>query len=115
MIAHTDAHHAVFEPKNMTLYELQTNTIRAIKEFYSVWQITKRAARLDLFNVSLKAYGRNLVHKWAKKNQYFVDYTKALTSAGRTIELAAKKTAEDIKEQYHKLEVSGALPQPKAN
>lgn len=106
-----DAHHVVFEPKQMTFYELQSNTIRATKEFYSVWQIAKRAARFDLFNVSLKTYGRNLIKKWSKKNQYFIDYTQALTKAGKRVEIAAKNTAEDVKEKYRKLELAGAIPQ----
>lgn len=110
-----DAHHVVFEPKQMSFYDLQSNTIRATKEFYSVWQITKRAAKFDLFNVSLKAYGRNIIHKWSKKNQYFLDYTKALTDAGKRVELAARKTAEDIKEKYRQLEISGAIPQAKTH
>ncbi len=110
-----DAHHVVFEPKKMSFYELQAETLRATKEFYSIWQIVKRAARFDIFNVSIKAYGRSLTKKWAKRNQYFLDYTKALTSAGRTIELTAKKTAEDIKEKFRQLELSGAIALPKTH
>lgn len=108
-----DAHHVVFEPKLMSYYELQSETFKAAKEFYSVWQIVKRAARLDLFNVSLKAYGRNLTRTWVSNNQYFFDYTKKLTDAGRNIELAARKTAEDLQEKFRKLELSGAITIPK--
>ena len=108
-----DAHHVVFEPKLMSYYDLQSETMRATKEFYSIFQIAKRAVRLDLFNVSIKAYGHNLTKKWIKKNQYFLEYTRALTSAGRNIELAAKKTAEDIKEKFRQLELSGTIALPK--
>jgi radical SAM superfamily enzyme YgiQ (UPF0313 family) len=104
-----DAHHVVFEPKRMSYYELQSETMRATRQFYSMGQIVRRALRFDMFNVSLNAYARNLAKKWQKKNQYFVEYTKALTSAGRTIELATKKTAEDIKEKFRQLELSGTL------
>jgi radical SAM superfamily enzyme YgiQ (UPF0313 family) len=108
-----DAHHVVFEPKKMSFYDLQSETFRAVKEFYSIWQIVKRAARLDLFNVSLKAYGRRISTKWVENNQYFFEYTKTLTNAGKRIELAAKKTAEDLKEKIRQLELSGAISLPK--
>lgn len=104
-----DAHHVVYEPKLMSYYELQSETMRATKEFYSLAQIARRAVRFDMFNVGIKTYGHNLTKKWIKKNQYFLEYTKALTSAGRTIELEYKKIAEDIKEKFHQLELSGAL------
>ncbi|MBI1910594.1 MAG: B12-binding domain-containing radical SAM protein [Deltaproteobacteria bacterium] len=105
-----DAHHVVFQPKLMSYYELQSETMKATREFYSLWQIAKRAARLDLFNVSIKAYGHSLAKKWLRNNQPFLEYTKALTNAGRTIELAARNTAEDVKEKFRQLELSGAIP-----
>lgn len=108
-----DAHHVVYEPKLMSYYDLQSETMRATKEFYSIPQIVRRAVKFDLFNVSIKTYGHNLTKKWIKKNQYFLEYTKALTSAGKTIELAAKKTAEDVKEKFKQLELSGYIAQPK--
>lgn len=110
-----DAHHVVFTPKLMSYYQLQSETMKATKKFYSIGQIVRRAVRLDLFNVSIKAYGRNITRKWLKKNQYFLDYTQTLTSAGRMIELAAKKTAEDVKEKFKQLEISGVSAHPKAH
>lgn len=104
-----DAHHVVFEPKLMTYYELQAETIKAIKSFYSVPQILKRAARFDFFNVAVKSYGHGIIRKWEKKNQYFIDYTKALTEAGKAFEMTAKKTAEDMKEKFRQLQLSGAI------
>ena len=104
-----DAHHTVFEPKKMTYYELQYETLKATAKFYSIGQIIKRAIRMHIFNVSIKIYGRNLTKKWAKKNQYFLEYTKAITEKGKKIELAAKNTAEDVKEKFRQLEISGVL------
>ncbi|MBI5826208.1 MAG: hypothetical protein HZB22_00520 [Deltaproteobacteria bacterium] len=93
----------------MSFYELQAETMRATREFYSLRQIAKSSLRLDLFNVGLKTYGYTLAKQWIKKNQYFIEYTKAVTKAGRTIELAAKKTAEDIKEKFRQMETSGDI------
>lgn len=105
-----DTHHVVFEPKEMTPYELQLETIKATARFYSIGQIAKRFVRLDMFNVSIKAYGRRLTKKWARKNESFLEHTKAITEAGRQIELAARNTADDIKERFRQLEASGGLP-----
>ncbi|MEK6790101.1 MAG: radical SAM protein [Deltaproteobacteria bacterium] len=107
-----DAHHVVFEPKLMSYYELQSEIVKANKEFYSIPQILKRVVRFDAFNVGVKTYGRNLARKWEKKNQYFIDYTKALTEAGRSIELVAKKTAEDMKEKFDKLGATNNIVHP---
>lgn len=109
-----DAHHVVYEPKLMSYYDLQLETMKATKEFYSIAQITKRLVRFDMFNVSLKAYGHNLTKKWIKQNQSFLEYTRTLTEAGKKIELAAKKTAEDVKEKFSQIELSGSLQAPKA-
>ncbi|MBI5559870.1 MAG: radical SAM protein [Deltaproteobacteria bacterium] len=104
-----DAHHVVFEPKKMSYYDLQSETLKASKDFYSVWQIAKRALRRDWFNVMIKAYGRSLTRKWLEKNTYFIDYTKKLTSVGKKVEITARKTAEDVKEKFRKQELSGGL------
>jgi radical SAM superfamily enzyme YgiQ (UPF0313 family) len=108
-----DAHHVVYKPKKMTYYELQSETFKATKRFYSIGQIIKRAIRLQVVTTGLKTYGRNMTKRWASKNQYFVDYTKAITQAGKIIDLAAKKTAEDIKDKFQQLELAGRLPHPK--
>ncbi|MBI5643734.1 MAG: B12-binding domain-containing radical SAM protein [Deltaproteobacteria bacterium] len=110
-----DAHHVVYQPKLMSYYELQSETMKATKQFYSIPQIAKRAVRFDLFNVGIKTYGHSLTKKWIKNNQHFLEYTRTLTNAGKSIELAAKKTAEDLKEKFHQLELSGSIPGLKHN
>ncbi|MEK7773848.1 MAG: radical SAM protein, partial [Deltaproteobacteria bacterium] len=104
-----DAHHVVYEPRLMSCYDLQAETMMATKEFYSLWQIAKSSVRLDLFNVGIRTYGYTLTKQWIKKNQSFVEYTRAITKAGRHIELAAKKTAEDVKEKFRQMELSGDI------
>ncbi|MDH4226442.1 MAG: B12-binding domain-containing radical SAM protein [Deltaproteobacteria bacterium] len=101
-----DAHHVVYSPKKMSYFELQSETMQAYKDFYTLWQITKRLVRMDIHNVAIKAYGRNLIRKWISKNQYFIDYTHSITKAGRAIEIAAKKSADDIKEKFHRIELA---------
>jgi radical SAM superfamily enzyme YgiQ (UPF0313 family) len=106
-----DAHHALFQPKRMSFYELQTETMKATRDFYSFWEIAKRAVRLDVFSVIIKAYGWRLTKTWFEGSDSFVEYTKALTNAGKAIEIAAKKTAEDLKDKYKQLELAGSIKQ----
>ena len=67
-----DGHHTVFQPRQFTPYELQMETNRAMKKFYSWPSVLKRLVARDLFYAYLKAYGRILLWKSnSKKNQYF--------------------------------------------
>lgn len=96
-----DTHHVVFRPMRMTPYELQQGTVDATKAFYSLWPIVKRVISFDLFSASIKAYGYSLAREWEEKNRYFIDYTKHISYAGETPELAARKTAEDLKKRFY--------------
>ncbi|MCK4846313.1 MAG: radical SAM protein [Deltaproteobacteria bacterium] len=102
-----DAHHVVFKPKLMTYYELQYETTKATKAFYSRWQIIKRAIKFDIWPMIIKAYGRRMSRQWADQNAYFIEYTRSITNAGKVLELAARKSAEDIKERLTKLKIKG--------
>ena len=67
-----DGHHAVFQPRQFTPYELQLETTRAMKKFYSWPSVVKRLIARDLFFAKMKAYGRILLWKSTlRKNQYF--------------------------------------------
>ena len=67
-----DGHHTVFQPRQFTPYELQMETNRAMKKFYSWPSVIKRLIARDLFYAYIKAYARILLWKSnSKKNQYF--------------------------------------------
>jgi len=75
-----DGHHIVFQPRQFTPYELQKETIRAMKKFYSWRSVAKRLIARDWFYVKLKAYARILMwrSRWDKssyveslKHQFF--------------------------------------------
>jgi radical SAM superfamily enzyme YgiQ (UPF0313 family) len=59
--SHYDGHHTVFQPRQFTPYELQQETIRAMKKFYSWPSVLQRLLARDWFYVKLKAYGRILM------------------------------------------------------
>jgi len=58
-----DAHHAVFEPKHMTPFELHVETLKAMGRFYSWGLIMKNLARFDIFYAFVGLYGKRSVKK----------------------------------------------------
>ncbi len=68
--SHYDGHHIVFQPRQFTPYELQYETIRAMKKFYSWPSVLKRLVARDIFYAKLKAYARLLLWQshWDKSN-----------------------------------------------
>jgi hypothetical protein len=68
--SHYDGHHIVFQPRQFTPYELQQETIRAMKKFYSWPSVIKRLIARDWFYAQLKAYARFLMwqSRWDKSN-----------------------------------------------
>lgn len=58
-----DAHHAVFEPKLMTAFELHTETLKAMARFYSYGAIVKNLFCGDLFSIIVSVYGKRSLSK----------------------------------------------------
>ena len=66
-----DAHYAVFEPKLMTSYELQGETYRAMRKFYSWKSILIRLFKLDFWWAFIKLYGKyHIKHHRKQLNSY---------------------------------------------
>jgi len=67
-----DGHNTVFQPRQFTPYELQLETTRAMKKFYSWPSVVKRLIARDLFFAKMKAYGRIILWKATlRKNKHF--------------------------------------------
>jgi radical SAM superfamily enzyme YgiQ (UPF0313 family) len=92
-----DGHHALHIPKNMTPYELQIETMKAMAEFYNLRGIFKRILKLDFLEAVLRYRGYRLIKNWYKDpiNRAYVNtlkenlYEKAKQLAG--IEVGKKK------------------------
>jgi radical SAM superfamily enzyme YgiQ (UPF0313 family) len=69
-----DGHHTVFQPRQFTPYELQMETTRAMKKFYSWTSVIKRLISRDLFFAKMKAYGRILLWKATLKNNHYFQH-----------------------------------------
>jgi len=75
-----DAHHAVFEPKLMTAFELHTETLKAMARFYSCSAILKNLLRWDLFYTAVSIYGRRSLGKLRAPSRKYLRELKEMVS-----------------------------------
>jgi len=81
-----DGHHTVFQPRQFTPFELQMETTRAMKKFYSWTSVIKRLIARDLFFAKMKAFGRILLWKATlKRNNHFVQLQEQLYARGNQL------------------------------
>ncbi|CEO88600.1 B12-binding domain-containing radical SAM protein [Syntrophaceticus schinkii] len=75
-----DAHHVVFQPRQMSPYELQTATIQAFKKFYSIPNILKNLFTTGFRSVAFRALGFWMVRSWERENRWFYSFLRSLSS-----------------------------------
>jgi len=73
-----DAHHAVFEPKLMTPFELHTETLKAMAGFYSWGTILKNLMKGDLFYSAVGLYGKRSLQKIKAPSKKYLRDLKVL-------------------------------------
>jgi radical SAM superfamily enzyme YgiQ (UPF0313 family) len=76
-----DAHHAVFEPKQMTAFELHVETLKAMSKFYSWTAIFRNLWKFDFFYAFVGLYGKRSVKKALAGTKYYIDHLKDLITA----------------------------------
>jgi radical SAM superfamily enzyme YgiQ (UPF0313 family) len=76
-----DAHHAVFEPRLMTSFELHTETLKAMAGFYSWGTIMKNLMRGNLFYSLVSLYGKRSLNKIRTPSKRYLKDLKNLVSA----------------------------------
>lgn len=76
-----DAHHAVFEPKLMTAFELHTETLKAMSDFYSYGNILKNLLRRDLFYTLVGIYGKRSLHRIKTPSREYLRELKDIVCA----------------------------------
>jgi radical SAM superfamily enzyme YgiQ (UPF0313 family) len=93
-----DAHHVVFEPKNMSTFELQRETLRAFCRFYSLGPALRRLLRADFVSLSIKLWGFHAARECRRRLADYVEITRQWAhKTGHRVEVRARQTAEDIK------------------
>ena len=73
-----DAHHAVFEPKLMTAFELHVETLKAMSRFYSWPAIFRNLWQFHFFYAVVGLYGKRSVRKALAGAKHYVDHLKGL-------------------------------------
>jgi radical SAM superfamily enzyme YgiQ (UPF0313 family) len=98
-----DAHHAVFEPKLMTAFELHVETLKAMSKFYSWPAILRNLWQFDFFYAVVCLYGKRSVKKALAGTKEYIDHLKGLITTefdaktGRIREyFANRKNMENI-------------------
>ena len=112
-----DAHHVVFQPQQMSPYELQKATIQAFKKFYSIPNILKNLFTTGINSVAFRALGFWMVCSWERENRWFYSFLRNLSnpSPQTTWRARVSKTIERFKlrklkylcsEKFMEIEVS---------
>ncbi|MCE5199355.1 MAG: radical SAM protein [Armatimonadota bacterium] len=118
-----DGQHVVYQPSKMSPYELQKETFRAMKRFYSLRECLKMLCGLDFarflakINLSLlrgkwnsakrqfesrmwrwlyRAHGHILIRRWEAANKDFGERIKALAGKARSISAPNRPSPENV-------------------
>jgi hypothetical protein len=76
-----DAHHAVFEPKLMTAFELHVETLKAMAKFYSWPAIFRNLWQFDFLYAGVGIYGKRSVKKALAGTRQYMDHIKELITS----------------------------------
>jgi radical SAM superfamily enzyme YgiQ (UPF0313 family) len=76
-----DAHHAVFEPKLMTAFELHVETLKAMAKFYSWRTFIQNLSQFDFFYAIVCLYGKRSVKKALSSTKIYLENLKEQVTA----------------------------------
>jgi radical SAM superfamily enzyme YgiQ (UPF0313 family) len=103
-----DAHHVVFEPKNMSAFELQVEALKAFCRFYSLGTALRRLITADFFSLGVKLWGRHAARECRRRLADYVEVTRQWAhETGHRAELQVRQTAEDIKIAAARFDLDG--------
>ncbi|MEW6102840.1 MAG: radical SAM protein [bacterium] len=71
-----DGMNVVYEPKQMTPYQLQLGNIKALRKFYSLHSVIKLFLKFKPLNALLRYYGRRIRKKWEAKHKEALEKLK---------------------------------------
>jgi radical SAM superfamily enzyme YgiQ (UPF0313 family) len=75
-----DAHHVVFRPARLSLFDLQRAQIFSHKKFYSLLQMARKTLKGKWLDLGIAGYARNLNRVWQKKNELYLKAIQLLKS-----------------------------------
>lgn len=86
-----DGHHVTFQPRRMSLFQLQRETLCAMRRFYSLRGSLACLLRLRLFDAAVRLYGRRTLAAWMRTHR---EYLQRLRSSWRdALEMLGQQTA----------------------
>lgn len=74
-----DAHHVVLPARKMTEYDLQMETVNAMKKFYSLSGSVSSLWGGNSLVAKFRALGWNIARQWEKNNEDFLKFLKTLS------------------------------------
>lgn len=105
-----DGHYVTYQPQMLTPYELQSETVRAYRKFYSLPRILGRALRGDKWVTLLRWHARQYLRTWRRRNKGYVKNlreeafaeVRRLVASGRRRRVRCVAVAEDLfpREQF---------------
>ncbi len=75
-----DAHHVVFQPARLSLFDLQRAQIFSHQKFYSLLEMGRRFLKGKWLDLGIAGYARNLNRVWQKKNELYLKAIQLLKS-----------------------------------
>ena len=76
-----DAFHVVHWPDNMSPFEMQSQTMEAMKKFYSKMNTAKLLLKGNFGEGFIRAWGHRALVKWEKQNEEFMARLKQLSAS----------------------------------
>ncbi len=67
-----DGGHVVHWPDNMSPYEMQKQTLKALKKFYSRYNMVKFLLRGKIRDFATRQMGHSIIKKWEAQNKYYL-------------------------------------------
>jgi len=64
-----DGLHVVHEPAKIHPFELQTEIIRGMRQFYSLRECVRHLARFQIYNAGFRYVGKGIVRRWKRRNR----------------------------------------------
>ena len=95
-----DTHHVVFEPKNISPFDLQLMQLKAHASFYSWPRTVKRLVSVDVPNTLLYLYARHMNFTWRKSNKIYMQALELVEKArDMNLSFDIHSEIDDIKAQ----------------
>ena len=100
-----DAQHAVFKPKNLSLFELQQAQIYSHSRFYSFIEVIRRAMSFAWLEFGISLYARRINRLWKKQNKAFLkmlDHYRSRTETKMAIDyFEPSRIVEELRERHY--------------